>query len=75
VIREGETRKKGTDDEKGDILLFGNESSGLPPALLTRYFEQALRLPMREQVRSLNLSAAAAVAMYEAVRQIGAPIS
>lgn len=60
--------------QKGDILLFGNESSGLPADLLARYSEYALRLPMREQVRSLNLSAAAAVAMYEAVRQIGAPI-
>jgi len=61
--------------EKGDILLFGSESAGLPHELLARYSEQALRLPMRPQVRSLNLSATAAVAMYEAVRQIGASIS
>ena len=57
--------------EKGDILLFGNESSGLPEELRSRYADQLLRVPMRPQVRSLNLSAAAAAVMYEAVRQIG----
>jgi tRNA (cytidine/uridine-2'-O-)-methyltransferase len=57
--------------EKGDILLFGNESSGLPEQLRAQYADQLLRLPMRQQVRSLNLSAAAAAVMYEAVRQIG----
>jgi tRNA (cytidine/uridine-2'-O-)-methyltransferase len=59
---------------KGDILLFGSESSGLPPELHDRYPNQTLRVPMRPVVRSLNLSAAAAVVMYEAVRQIGQPI-
>jgi tRNA (cytidine/uridine-2'-O-)-methyltransferase len=58
----------------GDILLFGSESSGLPPELLGRYADQTLRVPMRQEVRSLNLSAAAAVVMYEAVRQIGPAI-
>jgi tRNA (cytidine/uridine-2'-O-)-methyltransferase len=56
--------------EKGDVLVFGNESSGLPPELLKEYADRTLRLPMRREVRSLNLSAAAAAVMYEAVRQI-----
>jgi tRNA (cytidine/uridine-2'-O-)-methyltransferase len=60
--------------QAGDILLFGSESSGLPPELLSQYAAQTVRLPMRQQVRSLNLSAAAAAAMYEAVRQIGPAI-
>ena len=60
--------------QKGDILLFGNESSGLPLELREQYAEHALRLPMREQVRSLNLSATAAAVMYEAVRQLQPPI-
>src|SRR6266550_3556229 len=47
--------------EKGDILVFGSESNGLPVELRDQYAEQMLRLPMREQVRSLNLSATAAV--------------
>lgn len=57
--------------KQGDVLLFGNESSGLPDEIRRQFPEQALRVPMRPQVRSLNLSAAAAVVMYEAVRQIG----
>jgi tRNA (cytidine/uridine-2'-O-)-methyltransferase len=56
----------------GDILVFGSESSGLPPEILAQYPSQKLRIPMRGEVRSLNLSASAAVGMYEAVRQIGA---
>ena len=60
--------------QKGDILLFGSESSGLPETLRQQYASQTLRLPMREQVRSLNLSAAAAAVMYEAVRQLQPPI-
>jgi tRNA (cytidine/uridine-2'-O-)-methyltransferase len=59
---------------KGDILVFGSESSGIPKEILDQYGAQAVRVPMRDEVRSLNLSAAAAVAMYEAVRQIGTPI-
>ncbi|HZN36671.1 MAG TPA: tRNA (cytidine(34)-2'-O)-methyltransferase [Pirellulaceae bacterium] len=57
--------------QKGDLLVFGNESGGLPPELLATHRERTLRLPMRKQVRSLNLSATAAAAMYEAVRQLG----
>ena len=57
--------------QPGDLLVFGSESSGLPRDLVAQYPEQLLRVPMREPVRSLNLSATAAVAMYEAVRQFG----
>jgi tRNA (cytidine/uridine-2'-O-)-methyltransferase len=56
--------------QRGDVLVFGSESSGLPPNIVGRYAERLLRVPMREPVRSLNLSATAAVVMYEAVRQI-----
>ena len=60
--------------EKGDILVFGSESAGLPPDLLTQYADKTLRIPMRREVRSLNLSAAAAAIIYEAVRQLRPPI-
>ena len=60
--------------EKGDILVFGSESSGLPPELRAQYAEKTLRIPMRPEVRSLNLSATAAVVMYEAVRQLAPEI-
>ena len=56
--------------QRGDLLIFGCETRGLPAELLSSYAEQTLRIPIRPQVRSLNLSSAAAVAMYEAMRQI-----
>lgn len=52
---------------RGDILLFGPESRGLPDAVLQQA-EAALRIPMRAGSRSLNLSNAVAVAVYEALR-------
>jgi tRNA (cytidine/uridine-2'-O-)-methyltransferase len=58
--------------ERGDVLVFGSETQGLPPSLLADAGEQALRIPMRPPVRSLNLASAVAVAIYEAHRQIAA---
>ena len=56
---------------RGDVLVFGCETKGLPPSLLAENPEQALKIPIRGAVRSLNLSNAAAVLLYEAVRQLG----
>ena len=58
--------------QRGDVLVFGCETRGLPAGLLDQHAERTLRIPIRPQVRSLNLSVAAGVAMYEAVRQITA---
>jgi tRNA (cytidine/uridine-2'-O-)-methyltransferase len=56
----------------GDALLFGCETAGLPDAVLQAIPpEQRLRLPMRADSRSLNLSNTVAVAVYEAWRQLG----
>lgn len=58
--------------QAGDVLLFGPESRGLPQTLLeTLPAEQRLRIPMRPDNRSLNLSNAVAVILYEAWRQQG----
>lgn len=58
--------------EAGDAFLLGPETRGLPDWVLgERGAEAVLRLPMREGNRSLNLSNAAAVVLYEAWRQIG----
>ncbi len=58
--------------QEGDALLFGPETRGLPLELLqTLPQEQWLRLPMVAQSRSLNLSNAVAVFVYEAWRQLG----
>ena len=55
----------------GDALLFGPETRGLPESLLASLPpDQRLRLPMRPGVRSLNLSNAVAIAVYEAWRQL-----
>jgi tRNA (cytidine/uridine-2'-O-)-methyltransferase len=57
---------------RGDWLVFGAESAGLPPAVLETFEPaQRVRLPMRPGQRSLNLSNAAAVAVFEAWRQHG----
>ena len=56
----------------GDVLTFGCETSGLSADVLAHFADDArLRIPMRPNVRSLNLSNAVAVAVYEAWRQQG----
>ena len=58
--------------QPGDVFLFGPETRGLPAALLERFgAEQVLRLPMLASSRSLNLSNAVSVVLYEAWRQCG----
>ena len=54
---------------RGDVLVFGSESKGLPKDLLAAHPEQALTIPSRPQVRSLNLANCAAIVAYEAIRQ------
>jgi tRNA (cytidine/uridine-2'-O-)-methyltransferase len=57
--------------QDGDYLLFGNESSGLPACVLERHAERTVCIPMPAgKVRSLNLSTAAGIAVYEALRQV-----
>lgn len=53
----------------GDTLVFGSETAGLPPSLLERHRERCLRIPIRPQVRSLNLSNSVAIVVFEALRQ------
>ncbi len=58
----------------GDYLVFGCESRGLPEAMVHGAGERALTIPMRTGgTRSLNLSTAVAVVLYEALRQVGGP--
>jgi len=59
--------------EPGGYLLFGKETKGLAPEILSRYPDTACRLPMRAEARSLNLSNSVAVVVYEALRQWGFP--
>ncbi len=57
------------DYRPGDWLLFGSETSGLPEALLARYQDRTVTIPMTPEGRSLNISIAAGIVTYEAVRQ------
>lgn len=58
--------------QENDIFLFGPETRGLPADVLAQFApERRLRLPMRPDSRSLNLSNSAAVVVYEAWRQLG----
>ncbi len=54
---------------KGSCLVFGREDAGLPMELLQQQKEHCVRLPMRGNLRSLNLSNAVAVGVYEVLRQ------
>lgn len=56
-----------------DFLVFGKETAGLGSALLSRRASDAVRIPMKSDQRSLNLSNSAAIALYEALRQTGFP--
>jgi tRNA (cytidine/uridine-2'-O-)-methyltransferase len=60
--------------EPHDVLVFGRESSGLPQSLLDENLDRCLKIPIRPEARSLNLSVATSVALYEARRQVGHPL-
>ena len=55
---------------EGEVyLFFGKETRGLPEDLIRAHMDRAVRLPMRENIRSLNLSNSVAIAVYEVLRQ------
>lgn len=54
-------------------LFFGKETAGLPEWLREKYRDRCIRIPMRSEARSLNLSNSAAILAYEALRQQGFP--
>ena len=51
------------------FMLFGKETKGLPEDILKKYLENTIRIPMRENFRSLNLSNSVAIVAYEMLRQ------
>ena len=57
----------------GDFLVFGRETKGLPEEMLAEHYERCVRIPMRADARSLNLSNSVAIVLYEALRQQGFP--
>ena len=59
--------------DKDVYLIFGKESVGLGPEILEKHSHRTLRIPLKENQRCLNLSNAAAIAVYECLRQWGFP--
>ena len=59
--------------EDGCYLFFGKETKGLPESFLEEHRTQCIRIPMRSDARSLNLSNAVAVTVFEALRQLDFP--
>ena len=51
------------------FLMFGKESAGIPEEILVEHPDRCIRIPMREDIRSLNLANSVAVVLYEALRQ------
>jgi tRNA (cytidine/uridine-2'-O-)-methyltransferase len=56
-----------------DALVFGPETRGLPPEILSLYPENNIRIPMLSEARSLNLANSVAIILYEALRQQNFP--
>ena len=56
---------------EGDFLVFGRETAGLPDELLAANSATCIRIPISGPIRSLNLSTAAGIVLYEALRQTG----
>lgn len=54
-------------------LFFGKETAGLPPAFREAHHDRCIRIPMREDARSLNLANSVAIVTYEALRQLEFP--
>ncbi|MFT4613103.1 MAG: tRNA (cytidine/uridine-2'-O-)-methyltransferase [Bacteroidia bacterium] len=74
ITTRGETPYHQVHYQPLDALIFGPETRGLPQALLDQLgAEQCLRIPMKNDSRSLNLSNAAALVTYEALRQLDFP--
>ena len=51
--------------------MFGKETKGLPEDLLKAHYDECVRIPMKDETRSLNLSNSVCVGVYEALRQTG----
>lgn len=54
-----------------DYIMFGKESAGIPEDILTDYEDTCIRIPMLDQIRSLNLSNSVSIVLYEALHQHG----
>jgi tRNA (cytidine/uridine-2'-O-)-methyltransferase len=74
ITTRGERRYDEPSYRAGDVFAFGSETAGLPESIMAEFApETRLRIPMLQGSRTLNLSNAAALVVYEAWRQLGFP--
>ena len=59
--------------DDGCYLFFGRETKGLPEPFLEAHYDDCVRIPIREEARSLNLSNSVAIGVFEALRQLNFP--
>ena len=72
IESNGPARYSDVEFQEGDFFVFGRETAGLPKALLEKYRQSWLRIPMlNAESRSLNLSNCVSLVLYEALRQTG----
>ena len=55
--------------QEDDYIMFGKESAGIPEEILVENRDRCIRIPMKEEIRSLNLANSVAIVLYEALRQ------
>ena len=60
--------------EPNSVLVFGSETEGMPKRILEKHPDRIFRIPMRPEVRCLNLATAAGIVLYEALRKTGLSI-
>lgn len=70
ITKFGKTVYHQAEFQKGDCVLFGSESSGLPPSIHERYGDHSVSIPMRPEARSLNLSNAVSIVTYDFLRRM-----
>lgn len=70
---KGDTVYSDADFSEGAMFLFGKETAGLPDEIRNRFSHRLLRIPMRAEARSLNLSNSVSILCFEALRQQGFP--
>jgi len=69
---KGETSLWNADFRNGDWLIFGSETAGISDTLLMQFPTRTIRIPQTPNERCLNLSTAAGIGLYEALRQVNA---
>lgn len=66
---KGQNRHSDVEYKDNSYLIFGREDAGLPEEILVKHPDECVRIPMRSDIRSLNLSNSVAIGVYEVLRQ------